>query len=329
MNKRRKNRSLWLFNIGVLIILLPQMRIFYQELKIESNLVAYQNSVETVLKQEEFFVTNEPVTISSSKQEPSVPIQSFDYSDPFINEVAPDYLSVPEVYIQEEMIGYIDIPKIGERLPIYYGATNEHLAKGIATVSGTSFPLGGENTHAVLSGHRGYAGANYFRHIDLLLPGDRFTVTTLKNVLTYEVVGTEIGSPDDPSPLEIKKGEDWLTLLSCHPYRINNQRIFVHAKRVLANETAIYTARKNLIVSATASYSGLFQKEDAAVKQSVHFNKETIVKTFLKFTEPSIELKVRLQLVVNRVINVVGVAALLFTTFLIIRNGFYNKYRVK
>lgn len=98
-------------------------------------------------------------------------------------------------------------------------------------MDGSSFSGGGESTHTIISGHKDYTGANYFRRTVSLKERDFIELHLLNQLLTYEVIGQAVISHDDSSSLRIVEGEDLITLLSCHPYRVNNQRILVYAKR--------------------------------------------------------------------------------------------------
>lgn len=120
--------------------------------------------------------------------------------------------------LEDEVFGVISIPKLGLELPIYLGATSQHLNNGAAHLSQTSLPIGGENTNCVIAGHRGWGGATYFRYITNLEPGDEVTVTNLWQKLTYTVVETRIIAPNDVSEILIQEDRDLLTLLTCHPY---------------------------------------------------------------------------------------------------------------
>src|SRR5690606_37410216 len=103
---------------------------------------------------------------------------------------------------------------------------------GIGQVEGTSLPLGGLNTHLVLAGHRGMGTKEMFRNIDKLDAGDTFYIHTMHATLTYEVYDQSIIYPHETDILEIQEGKDLVTLLTCHPYRHNYQRLLIHAKRL-------------------------------------------------------------------------------------------------
>ena len=130
------------------------------------------------------------------------------------------------------IMGYISIPKIQVELPIYHGTSAEVLNVAVGHLQGSSFPVGGENTHAVISAHRGLPSAKLFSDLDQLVEGDTFTVTILDEVLTYEVDKICIVKPDELDKLAIIPGGDYVTLMTCTPYGVNSHRLLVRAHRV-------------------------------------------------------------------------------------------------
>ena len=119
--------------------------------------------------------------------------------------------------LADEVFGVISIPSLELELPLYLGASDEHLSKGAAVLSQTSVPIGGNNTNCVIAGHRGWYGASYFRHIDQLQPGDEVIVTNLWKSLHYTVVETTTIKPNDVEAIHIQENRELLTLLTCHP----------------------------------------------------------------------------------------------------------------
>lgn len=134
------------------------------------------------------------------------------------------------------IMGYLNIDKINLELPIYHSVEPEVLQVAIGHLPGSSLPVGGAGTHTVLSGHRGLPNARLFSDLDKLEPGDRFTITILSEVFTYQVVKTKTVEPYEVDDLQIEKGKDLCTLFTCTPYGINTQRLFVRAKRVQNDE---------------------------------------------------------------------------------------------
>ncbi|MBR0378560.1 MAG: class C sortase [Lachnospiraceae bacterium] len=129
-------------------------------------------------------------------------------------------------------MGYISIPKIDQRLPIYHGTSDNTLNSAIGHLEGTSLPVGGAGTHCVLSGHRGLPSARLFTDLDKMKEGDTFTMTILNEMLTYEVDQIKIIEPYDYAPLQIYEGGDYCTLMTCTPYGINTQRLLVRGRRI-------------------------------------------------------------------------------------------------
>ena len=130
------------------------------------------------------------------------------------------------------IMGYIDIPKINIKLPIYHGTGEAVLQVAIGHLSGTSLPVGGESTHCVVSGHRGLPSAKLFTDLDKLGEGDTFTMTVLDRTVTYEVDQIRVVEPTDLSELQIEKGKDYCTLVTCTPYGVNTHRLLVRGHRV-------------------------------------------------------------------------------------------------
>ncbi len=129
-------------------------------------------------------------------------------------------------------MGYITIPKIDQKLPVYHGTTDSVLNSSIGHLEGTSLPVGGAGTHCVLSGHRGLPSARLFTDLDKLKEGDTFTLTILNEMLTYEVDQIRIIEPSDYSLLQIEEEGDYCTLMTCTPYGINTQRLLVRGRRI-------------------------------------------------------------------------------------------------
>lgn len=130
------------------------------------------------------------------------------------------------------VMGYIQIPNINVNLPIYHGTDESVLQVAVGHLEGTSLPIGGESTHAALSGHRGLPSAKLFTDLDRIVEGDVFTVTILGQTVTYMVDQIRIVVPEDVSELMIQDGEDYCTLITCTPYGINSHRMLVRGCRI-------------------------------------------------------------------------------------------------
>lgn len=142
----------------------------------------------------------------------------------------------PLAYAEQLTVGgamcYIDIPKIGVYLPVQHGTGAETLERAVGHVVGTSLPVGGAGTHAVLSAHSGMASAKLFSDIDQLAEGGTFYIHVLGQVLAYEVDQIATVLPGDTSLLQIEDGQDLVTLVTCTPFGVNTHRLLVRGHRV-------------------------------------------------------------------------------------------------
>ena len=139
-----------------------------------------------------------------------------------------------------DAMGSLSIPRIGVELPIYHGTSDGVLQVGVGHLAGSSLPVGGESTHAVLMGHRGLPSAELLTRLDELAVGDAFSVEVLGETLYSEVDQVLIVEPSDVSALAIEPGEDLCTLVTCTPYGINSHRLLVRGHRVDAPELSTH-----------------------------------------------------------------------------------------
>ena len=125
------------------------------------------------------------------------------------------------------VMGYIDIPKIGTKLPIYHGTSDAVLQTSIGHLAESSLPVGGKGSHCVLSGHRGLPSAKLFSDLDELVQGDTFTLSVMNETYTYQVDQIRVVEPTDLRELTIRPGMDLCTLVTCTPYGVNSHRLLV------------------------------------------------------------------------------------------------------
>lgn len=149
--------------------------------------------------------------------------------DPFSYET--DDIDLTKYGIKDNTLGFVYIPKMDVKLPIVLGANSDNLLKGAAHMTNTSYPIGGENTNCVLAAHRGWNRAKMFRHIELLEVGDKVYIKNFRETITYKVSQIEIIYPTEIDKLKIQPGKDMLTLITCHPYRVNTRRYVVYCER--------------------------------------------------------------------------------------------------
>lgn len=156
------------------------------------------------------------------------------------------WFPIPLNGFENERCGYIKIPAMDVKLPLYVRATESNMAKGAAVLGQTSIPIGGKNTNAVIAGHRGYQGAPYFREIEKLKVGDKVIIKNKWKKLTYRVTKISIVLPNDSDAVKIQPGKDMITLLTCHPYRSHGKyRYLVYCERdhgqKIPKDTEIHT----------------------------------------------------------------------------------------
>lgn len=130
------------------------------------------------------------------------------------------------------IMGYIQIPSIGVNLPVYHGVDEGVLQIAAGHIPGSSFPIGGDGVHSIMSGHRGLPSAKLFSDLDKLDEGDIFTVTVLDDTITYMVDQIRIVLPEETEELGIVNGKDYATLVTCTPYGINSHRILMRGHRI-------------------------------------------------------------------------------------------------
>lgn len=166
----------------------------------------------------------------------------------------------PLAYARQLTVGgvmaYVDIPKIGVYLPVQHGTDADTLEKSVGHVVGTSLPVGGSSTHAVLSAHSGLVSSKLFSDIDQLTEGDTFYIHVLGEVLAYEVDSINTVLPTDTSRLQIEDGKDLVTLVTCTPFGVNTHRLLVRGHRVpyTPEQEATAAAEKPVASSWTQHY---------------------------------------------------------------------------
>lgn len=138
---------------------------------------------------------------------------------------------------EDGIMGYVEIPAIQIRLPIYHGCTENELSKGAGHLPSSSLPVGGKSTHAVLAAHSGRADSKMFTDLDQAKEGDLIYLYVLNKTLTYEVDQITVTTPDDTDAVQIIDGDDLLTLLTCTPYGTNTHRLLVRGHRIFPGET--------------------------------------------------------------------------------------------
>ena len=166
------------------------------------------------------------------------------YNEALLPSILPDSFAIADaseedqIYMNtlniagDEMMGIVEIPKIDIKLPIYHTTEEDVLKQAAGHLEGSSLPIGGKSTHAVISAHRGLPSASLFTDLDQLKKGDHFLIHVLNETLCYEVDKISVVKPEETSSLAVEEGEDLVTLLTCTPYGVNTERLLVRGHRV-------------------------------------------------------------------------------------------------
>lgn len=217
------------FCTGLIISLYPLISNIYSRRNQMDVINKYQEDIEKVDEQE---MANELELANAYNRKLNQTIVLTDPFDPSAIDMADDVYYDILNYTDDGVMAYINIPKIDVNLPIYHGTDNEHMLKGVGHLVGTSFPVGGIDTHAVLSAHSGLSTAELFTSLADLKKDDLFYIHVLDDVLAYEVDKINVVKPNETNDLKIVPGQDYVTLVTCTPYGINSHRLLVRGHRV-------------------------------------------------------------------------------------------------
>ena len=218
------------FFVGVSVLLYPTVSDYWNSLHQSQAIATYADSVENMDEQDYEKLWDAAVSYNQKLFQSRHGLGLKDEEKEEYNEL----LDVSGTGI----MSYIEIPKIKCSLPIYHGTDEGVLQIAVGHIEGSSLPVGGLNTHCVLSGHRGLPSAKLFSNLDKLEEGDIFMIRTLDQTLTYEVDQIRIVLPDEVDDLKVEEGKDLCTLVTCTPYGINTHRLLVRGHRVANQEEA-------------------------------------------------------------------------------------------
>lgn len=228
---------LWIYLVGMGILLYPAINNYYTSKRMESSVGSFYGTSPT-----DSGTDSTEATQAAQETEPPTPYpELLEMLEAYNRELYEDDQSKlsslaateqPGVLFSVsgqtgDVFGVLSIPKLEMEMPLYLGATDKHMADGAAQLGQTSIPIGGENTNAVIAGHRGYNGAPYFRYVPELQIGDSVDITNLWGTLHYKVVETRIIQPNDIDAIKIQPGRDLITLLTCHPYASGGRQRFL------------------------------------------------------------------------------------------------------
>ena len=237
---RRRKTVIFLtlgFLVGICILLYPAFSDFWNSKTQSRAITNYESVLENLEPEDYTAVFENAYAYNKALYETEYPLRDY-------KQVAGynDTLRVTD----NSMIGYLKIDRIGVELPIYHGTSDDVLSKGVGHLEGSSLPVGGENTHSVMSAHRGLPSAKLFTDLDRVELGDTFQVIILDQVLTYQVDFIKVIEPTDVSDLQIIEGGDYSTLFTCTPYGINTHRLLVRGIRIetIKEKPVIYVSNE-------------------------------------------------------------------------------------
>lgn len=236
--KSRKTTIILLisFFIGLSVLLYPSISSYWNSKTQSKAIVDYESMLSQYRPEDYTALFDQAHTYNE---------QLFQLIDPLTEyNTLTDYYNILNI-TGTGMIGYITVPKISQELPVYHGTSDDVLSVAVGHLQGTSLPVGGENTHCIVSAHRGLPTAVLFTHLDRMEVGDIFYFTILDRTITYEVDQIRIVEPNDTSLIQIVDGKDYCTLLTCTPYGINTQRLLVRGHQVDTSQTRnLYVANE-------------------------------------------------------------------------------------
>ena len=213
-----------IFFVGLCVLLYPTISDFWNEKRQSQAIMNYDDMIIDFTPEdfEEHFAKAEEYNRKLNR-----------ISFPFVgySELDDEYYSTLNVN-GSGMMGYITIEKIKVQQPIYHGTSDKVLNSAVGHMEGSSLPVGGVNTHSVLSAHRGLPSAKLFTNLDKVEVGDIFTITILNQTITYQVDQVLIVLPNQIDDLYVEKGQDYCTLVTCTPYGINTHRMLVRGTRI-------------------------------------------------------------------------------------------------
>ncbi|HFK1449880.1 MULTISPECIES: class C sortase [Bacillus cereus group] len=220
--------GIFLFGLG--IFLYPTISNWLATRAHYSEISSYDKKIKALQKKE--VERREKEAAEYNKQ---VQTSAKTFTDPF-SEKKSNHQAYADALNLGDVIGYIEISKINIKLPIYQGTSEEVLSRGIGHLDFSSLPVGGENTHPILTGHRGLPSAKLFTDLDKLSEGDLFYIHSLDKVLAYKVDQIKVVLPHETDDLQIVENKDYTTLITCTPYGVNTNRLLVRGERVELNE---------------------------------------------------------------------------------------------
>lgn len=241
MKTYKKKKSKTLLIIGILSILLlisALLSVLYPTISGFANDITDTTAINSYAELTNTLTENDKKAYLKEAKRYNTKIAQLDVTESFkdYDETVNGYDNI--LNVDNNIMGSIDIPKINVKLPIYHGTSEDVLSEGAGHLSNTSFPIGGSDTHTVISAHTAYPGKTFFDDLPKLEVGDIFYINVLDDTLTYEVINKNIVEPDDVESLKIVEGKDYASLVTCYPYAVNTHRLIVTGERIADNNVA-------------------------------------------------------------------------------------------
>ena len=224
-NIKKNFKFILIFLFGLLIFSYPLISQKFYEIQAENEVIEFVKQTKEI-SSKEIDRRMELAKIYNKTLDPSRISDPYDKKE---KEARAEYARMLEVH---EMIAHVEITRINQDLPVYAGTSDEVLEKGAGHLEGTSLPIGGENTHTVITAHRGLPNALLFRNLDQLKIGDVFYIHNIKETIAYRIDNIQVVEPTNFEPVLVVEGKDYATLLTCTPYMINSHRLLVRGERI-------------------------------------------------------------------------------------------------
>ena len=222
---KRNWKIILLFITGFLIASYPIISNWYYTVENNNQIVDFKEAVDEMSQAE----IDERIDLARAYNETLDPSK---LADPYTDREKKGVENYARMLEAREKIGYLDVPKINQQIPVYAGTSEDVLQKACGHLEGTSLPIGGKSTHSVITAHRGLPQVKLFRDLDKMEVGDVFYYTNVKETLAYQVDQILVIEPWNFDPVLVVEGKDYMTLLTCTPYMINSHRLIVRGHRI-------------------------------------------------------------------------------------------------
>jgi len=222
---KRNWKIILLFITGFLIASYPIISNWYYTVENNNQIVDFKEAVDEMSQAE----IDERIDLARAYNETLDPSK---LADPYTDREKKGVENYARMLEAREKIGYLDVPKINQQIPVYAGTSEDVLQKACGHLEGTSLPIGGKSTHSVITAHRGLPQVKLFRDLDKMEVGDVFYYTNVKETLAYQVDQILVIEPWNFDPVLVVEGKDYMTLLTCTPYMINSHRLLVRGHRI-------------------------------------------------------------------------------------------------